>query len=169
MSSISLLAKRTNMTLNDLTVNFSNLDVENILTDWHWLIGDNKLPVLLTACGNAFIQDTKNKTVHFLDTVDGSIEEVTESPKEFELYLSDKEFIISYFEVELIGDLMKSGVNLQENKIYSYIKPPILGGKCEIENIEVTDISVHFSIAGQIHCQVKDLPEGTQINDVVIK
>jgi len=37
------------MTLNDVIVNFSHIKRENILSDWHWLIGENELPIMITA------------------------------------------------------------------------------------------------------------------------
>ena len=43
---------------------------------------------------------------------------------------------------------------------------PVLGGDYSLENFEMTDISVHFSITGQICSQVKDLPERTRIGKI---
>ena len=67
-----------------------------------------------------------------------------------------------------LKDLIEKGMNLKENQVYSYKRMPILNGDYSLENFEMTDISVHFSMTGQICRQVKDLPEGTRINKVVI-
>jgi hypothetical protein len=45
------------ITLNDLTVNFRHLDPMALLDDWRWLIGERKRAVLITALGDAFVQD----------------------------------------------------------------------------------------------------------------
>lgn len=42
------------------------------------------------------------------------------------------------------------------------------GGQTTVENIEITDVSNHFSIAGQIACQFADLPPGTPISGIKI-
>ena len=55
------------MTLNDITVNFSHLKVQSILSDWTWLIGKSKLPIMLCSSGDAFVQDKKSLEVYFLD------------------------------------------------------------------------------------------------------
>ena len=47
-------------------------------------------------------------------------------------------------------------------------KPMVLGGECELENIEKTNAEVHFSITGQVHLKVKDLPSGTIVDKVII-
>ena len=58
---------------------------------------------------------------------------------------------------------------LAEGQIYSYKTPPVLGGEYSTDNLEPTGIAVHFSVLGQIHRQVKDLPPGTKIDRIVIE
>ena len=36
------------MTLDDLTVNFDHVDAAALLSDWRWLIGEHKTPILIT-------------------------------------------------------------------------------------------------------------------------
>lgn len=157
------------MTLNDLTVNFEHLNREEILSDWRWLIGDTKLPILLSASGDAFVQDMESGSIFYLDTATAEIFEVAGDIKEFHTLLTDQEFVVNHFAVNMIGDLMSNGVILEPGKIYSYKKPPVLGGEYVLNNIELIDIEVHFAISGQIHNQVKNLPVGTKISDVTIE
>ena len=154
------------MTLNDLTINFSHIDVKSLLTDWAWLIGKEKLPILLTASGDAFLQDINGGSILVLDTAAGDINIIAESADEFSKLLTDKDFVSNYFAVNMIDDLLHNNIILNKGEIYSFKKPPILGGEYVLNNIEKTDIEVHFSILGQIHKQVKDLPEGTPINEI---
>jgi hypothetical protein len=39
----------------------------------------------------------------------------------------------------------------------------------EPSNFEPTDLAVHFGMLGQIHAQIKDLPEGTPIGEIKFK
>lgn len=154
------------MTLDDLTVNFSHLNREKLLSDWEWLIGKTKLPVLLTACGNAFVQDTDDSSVHFLDTSSARLSTVAENAAEFRQLLHDREFVETYLSVRMISDLTESGLRLNKGEIYSFKIPLALGGKGELSNVETSDIEVYFSIAGQLQHQYKDLADGTPIREI---
>lgn len=157
------------MTLNDLTVRFDHLDRESVLADWVWLIGKSKLPIMLTACGDAFVQDVDDGSVHFIDVAAGAIAKVADSITEFQTHLSERQFVIDYFAAEMVGDLLESGVRLDPSQVYSFKVPPILGGEFALDNIERCDLDVHYSIAGQLHQKVRGLPPGTKIGGVSIE
>lgn len=157
------------MTLDDLTVSFAHLDRERILEDWQWLIGEEGLPILITASGDAFIQDPFSLEISFLDVIAGDLRKVAISGDEFKTLLSEPEFVKSHFGVEMISDLMNSDINLESSQVYSFKIPPVLGGAQSIDNVGPTDIEVHFSLAGQIHKRVRDLPEGTPVSSVKLE
>ena len=157
------------MTLDDLTVSFGSVSQESVLSDWVWLVGDQKLPILLTSSGDAFLQDPDDGSVHFLDTGAAHLEKVADSIEEFQNLLNDKAFVVNYMAVEMVGDLIQAGQVLEKEQIYSLIKPLVLGGEYTHENLEVADIEVHFSTLGQIHRKVKDLPDGASVNLVDFK
>ena len=80
--------------------------------------------------------------------------------------LQDKDVVSDWFLVDLIAALKAEGKKLDMGQVYSYKKLIVLGGDYSLDNFVPTDIEVHFSFAGQIHQQVKDLPPGTKINSV---
>ena len=152
------------MTINDLSVSFNYLDRNSLLGEWAWLVGA-QLPVLITKAGDAFLQDSETGNVNFLDTVEGTLELVANNGEQFEQLLTQADFVMKYFSVNLIAPLMKRG-SIPDGHLYSWKKAPVLGGEYNRSNLEATDIKVHFSILGQIWRQVNDLPEGTEISDV---
>jgi hypothetical protein len=77
--------------------------------------------------------------------------------------VADREFVTDTMLPGLIVELRKAGKTLGPGQVYSFKNPPVLGGEYEVDNFEPMDIEVHFSIFGQIHRQVKDLPPGTPI------
>lgn len=156
------------MTLDDLTVNFTHLVREEILSDWKWLIGDKKLPILLAASGDAFLQDLENGSIYWLDVGGGELRKIAQNQEEFSRQLQSKDHVIEYLAVHMVGDLIQSGKSLAEGQIYSLKTPYVLGGEYRLDNIEASDIEVHFSVLGQIHQQVSNLPEGTPVNSVKI-
>jgi hypothetical protein len=156
------------ITLDDLTVDFSHVDRSTLLSDWQWLTGQHKLPVLVTAMGNVFVQDAEDGTISLLDPGEGKLRHVAASIEELQSLLADREFVYSEFMVEDFVSLQQTDRILAPGKVFGYIKPPVLGGSFDVDNLEPTDIEVHFSLSGQIHQQVKDLPDGTSISHVSI-
>ena len=157
------------MTLDDLTVSFSDLDRATLLEDWDWLIGNDRLPVLVTLAGDAFVQDSKSGEVLFLDTVEGKLVSVADSGADFQELLTDKDFVVEHFAVTLLEPLLSDNQRPSKGQLFSFRTPPVLGGSFETDNLEASDISVHFSTLGQIWKQVKDLPEATRISGVTIE
>ena len=157
------------MTLNDLTVNFSHLERKEILSDWQWLIGKEKFPILITAFGEAFLQDVNDNSVHFLNVADGVLSHIANSPEELKEKLSEREFVSEYLAVQAVGDLSQIGKLLGHGQVYSFKLAPILGGEITADNLEPADMEVHFSIHGQIHEQVKGVPDGTAVKSVELQ
>ena len=88
---------------------------------------------------------------------------VSDSKEEFQEKLKDDNKVNEWFLVRLVEKIKENGLALTENHLYGYKKLPILGGEYKPENFELTDIEVHFELSGQIHKQIKDLPDGTKV------
>ena len=114
------------MNLDDLTVNYSHLKREEILSDWVWLIGKNKSPILLTASGDAFLQDTNDNSISILDVGAGEVHNVAESFEEFKELLSDKEFVVNYLAVDMVGELIKNNIKKGDRSIFLNVERPLL-------------------------------------------
>jgi hypothetical protein len=151
------------ISLNDLTVNFANIDGAELVEDWRWLVGTERLPILVTALGDVFLQDTSDGTVHLLSVGSGTVEQIASSVEEFRTLLNDEQFVVDNFVPKIVMELRALGERLAPNQLYSYKVPPVLGGKYSIDNLEPTDIRVHFSILGQTCRQVQGVPDGTPV------
>lgn len=68
--------------------------------------------------------------------------------------------------VDDVVGLRAAGKLLERGQVYGFEIPPVLGGSFDAENLVPSDLVVHFSLAGQIHRQVKDLPPGTPISQI---
>lgn len=140
----------------------------SLLEDWTWLIGDEKRPVLIAACGDVFVEDSRDGSVHFLDVSAAELSQVAETAGAFAGLLSDPAFVSVYLRTERIDMLRRQGRTLKKNQVYSFRVPLSLGGEVGLENIEISDVEVHFSIAGQIERQIAALPEGASIGGIRI-
>ncbi len=147
------------ITMRELAVSFNRLDYNTLLKDWQWLIGSTKLPILLTAAGDAFVQDAEGGPIYFLDVGKGELHAVAGNDKELHSLLADKDFVANHLAAGRVRALIQADIRLEPGQIYSFQVPPVLGGQYTLDNITKTTIPVHFSQAGQAHQQAK----GTQI------
>jgi hypothetical protein len=157
------------ITLKDLTVDFSHLDRASILSDWQWLVGPDLHPILITALGDAFLQDSRDGSIHLLSCGPATLDSVCSDLEEFEGRLKDQDFVLEHFVPTVVVALRASGKNLRTGHLYGYKIPPHLGGEYSEENLEPTDVSVHFSLMGQLHAQTRNLDAGTPIDGADIK
>jgi hypothetical protein len=157
------------ITLADLTVQLPEPARGRLLDDWVWLVEDARLPVLVTATGNAFVQRASTKEILFLDCTAGELTPVAEDPAAITARMQDPEFVREFLDVDTVAEMRKLGVRLSDGNVYSWKQPPILGGQRDASNLEPTDAEVHFAIAGQIHERVKDLPAGTPITSIRLR
>jgi len=153
---------------NRLTKDLTNIDLEDIVSSWQWLLRDLKEVVLITSLGDLFFVGLDG-AIYWLQTDLGAFCKVADDTKKFHQYLEEDEKIDNWLLPALVDKLVNEGKVIKENEVYSYKKPPIFGGKYTLENIEPTDISLHFTFTGQICEQVKDLPDGTKVKNVILK
>lgn len=153
------------ITWDDLTIKFDEKSSDRLIYEWTWLIGTDKTPIMVSSIGDLFLKDATDK-VYWLNTGDGTLIEVADRIEKFKEKLQDKDVVSDWFLVDLIAALKAEGKKLDMGQVYSYKKLIVLGGDYSLDNFVPTDIEVHFSFAGQIHQQVKDLPPGTKINSV---
>jgi len=150
------------LTWDDLTVSFEHIDRTKLVEDWQWLV-DSSLPILITSVGDAFLQN-ENGEIYWLITGSAELQKVANSYEEFQAKLNDNNLIHEWFLVPVVSQLKERGVQLEQGKLYGFKQLPVLGGKYEAENFELTDIEVHFAMSGQMNFKIKDLPDGTKVN-----
>ena len=145
----------------------SKIDLEDICSDWQWLLKNKYSPIVVSCSGDIFLSDNEG-AISWLDTGTGQLKKISESAEQFFLALEDIDNIENWLLASTVLDLIESGLVLKENEVYSYKLMPILNGNYSAANFEATDISVHLSITGQTCRQVINLPQATRINKVVI-
>jgi hypothetical protein len=156
------------ITMNDLTISPAGIDMPSLLSDWEWAMPEPLRPVLLTAMGDVFAQG-ESGAVYFLDTAEGTVNPVADDGATFQSLLRDSQFVTDHMYPSRIVELRKAGKLLAPTEVYSHQQPLVLGGVDEVDNLEPTFACVAISLHGQIHQQVKDLPEGTKISGIEIE
>jgi hypothetical protein len=150
---------------NELTAGFERPAVNGLLADWRWLLGNSMDLPVISSLGDMFLSDATGK-VFWLDAGAGKRQQVAANHLEFTQLIQKPENADRWLVPSLVGDLITSGVGLSAGQCYRFINPPILGGPIAPANFKPVDLSVHFSVLGQINRQVRDLPPGTKISNV---
>ena len=152
---------------SDITVSLDGLTADDLLADWRWLIDFDAQPLVLTAMGDLFLLDSAG-AVWWLDVARGRLSPVADSTDRFQEMINEGDNATRWFMPQVVIAL-GARMTLPAHKVFSLDIPAILGGEYEFGNITPTNAPVHFSIHGQLHRQVKDLPLGTQISSIRVK
>lgn len=140
--------------------------VQLALEAWSWLGVGDKEPILISAFGDVFLRDAAG--IWFLDTVQGKLDRVCDTEAELQNLLESSENASHYLLTWLVAAAEASGLMLGPGQCYDFKVPPILGGKVELENIQLLDFMVSLDIAGQIHQQTQNMKPGTRVSKVAI-
>ena len=151
--------------LDELTISLENLDADELLSEWRWLVDDSYSPVLLSALGDLFVQG-QDRSIWWLCTGSGQFTRVAPDLAELQRLTLQPKPSMEWFLPDIVGHFRESGLLLQPGKCYSYKVPPFLGGKIEPKNMEITNVYIHFAFLGDVYRQVKDLPPGTKIRSI---
>jgi hypothetical protein len=148
--------------------NIDSINLPDIISDWQWLLHKKFAPVIVTNTGDLFLKD-KFESVYFLETGIGKLQKVAADSLEFDQTLMQRDSIEKWFLPSIIEKLVSRGLTLKTDEVYSYKLLPGLNGTYSPDNFEVTNISVHFSITGQICQQIQKVPDGTKIEKIIVK
>ncbi len=140
--------------------------IQSALKSWQWIGVSNKTPIRVTAFSDVFFKDESG--IWFLDTVGGKLDQICSDEEELEKILKTEDGMNDFLFPDLVRQAKEEGKNLKDGQCYDFKLNPVLGGELEYENIEVTDFVVALNICGQIHDQVRSMPEGTKISEIKI-
>lgn len=176
LAGLALAAFATNASADDrlslptgLVVELTPASRASLLEDWTWLVGAGKVAIVVTPCGDAFLEDNSTHGVLFLDTQAARLDPVAASRSELRDLLAKPDFIADNFCQDAVEQMRGKGKRLGAGQVYSLKVPLVLGGRFRADNIDVADAQVHFSVLGQVQRQVKDLPPGTPFKGLNLK
>ncbi len=148
-------------------VPLDKIDLSKILSTWLWLTVDKSI-VALTKSGDALLKNDEGH-LFFLDVGGGTCEFKADDYQDF----FDKK--LSYELTEelilpvLVDKLLAHGINLKPTQVYSYTILPIIGGAYDEKNMYAVDLHEHYNLTGEIHFQLKDIPDGAEVEIKVKK
>jgi hypothetical protein len=147
---------------NDLSFLPSDEAMSALQIAWGWLLPQPFNPVMASTLGDVFFEQD-GPEVFWLNTGTAEITCVAASRSEF-LGLLRTEKMDEWFMPHLIEQLKAAGKHLQPDGCYTYVALPIFAeGKYEVANLNPVPSPEHFRLTGEVHQQVRDLPDGSQV------
>lgn len=133
---------------------------------WGWLLGDRWTPLRASALGDVFVRLPAG-TVWWLCTASGTLEQVAESPAQFDERLGT-ERTDEWFLPGLVDALRAQGKVPGAGQCYTFdVFPVFSGGAFSAENMRPVAAAAHFAASGRLHARVRRLPEGTPVQVIV--
>jgi hypothetical protein len=155
------------MNIRDYLLEQTDKDWSALLSDWAALLPANEFTVWLVNRFGDVVMVLNDGTVHMLDVGAGKLERLAGSRDEFAARLDEGDNADLWLLISLTDACIAKGLRLGTSQCYGWKVPPLLGGKYDVENVEPTDLVVHYGLLADIWRQTKDLPDGTPINAVL--
>jgi hypothetical protein len=151
-----------NLTWNDLSFLPSDGALALLRAAWGWCLPETFEPVMASALGDVFFQQG-GPEIYWLNTATAEITRVAASREEF-LQLLKTEHADHWFMPHLIEALKTAGKHLQPDQCYTYVVLPIFKeGTFEVGNLNPIPVAEHFGVTGEIHRQLRNLPDGAKV------
>lgn len=149
------------MILQDLCIPSDHLNPNSLFREWAWLLGEEPLTLLLvTRCGDAFLQKGDSGAIFFLDTQEGVFEAVADDLADFSDLLDQEEMVPILFSLELLAPVWNEP--MPADHVYSFKKHPILGGENHSDNLSLVPLQTHLDVTGLLWSQVNDIMENME-------
>ena len=137
------------------------------LASWRWKVGGVAEVVALSLSGDIFYKDSSNH-VYWLDTGAGTTERIASSESGFLALLGNPERAADLLLQPVVEAFFRTSGPLPFGKCLGYKMLPIFGGDYAGENRVPLPASEHFMFTGEVHQQIKDLPDGGQVKFKVV-
>jgi hypothetical protein len=131
------------------------------LEAWQWMGLDGKEPVFASLFGDVFFVAVDG--IWWLDVLEGTLTRPWGSVDDFRASVATPRGRDQYLLAGLAYAAAERGVVPGPDEMYDFPVPPALGGALDADSLQVIDVVVGLSIAGQVHRQVRDLPPGTPV------
>lgn len=155
------------MNIHDYLIDQDGKCWAELLAGWRGLVPGEFTLWIVNRFGDAFIV-FDDGSVHMLDVGIGQLRRLADNREHFAQLLDVDENANNWLMIPLVDGCVAAGMQISATQCYGYKIPPILGGEYRVENIEPTDLAIHYSLLADIFQQTKNLPDGTRIKTVVI-
>ena len=148
--------------IQDYIVDHQELDWDALLEGWQWMLPESFTVWLMNRFGDLFLI-ADDGSVLMLDVGMGRVEHVAENQNHFCDLCEDPENLSDWFAIPLVDALQEAGTELEAGQCFTFRHPPVTGGEYTVENSAATSIENQYAGMGAVHSQVRDVPDGREV------
>lgn len=141
--------------------------IEEIKESWGWVgiqpeevVGENDF-------GNLIIKDIEGKYWR-LCPEDVYCKVVAQNREDLDKLSSNQEFLEDWYMQALVEKAQKNLGSLTDGRKYCLVTPGVLGGEYDLSNIKTAPLIELIRFSGDLANQIKDLPDGAQVQLKVV-
>jgi hypothetical protein len=153
--------------VRDYLLDLPDVDWSVVLTEWSWMLPRELTVWLVNRFGDLFIV-LPDGSVHVLDIGCGTFERVAESRDDFCARIDEPGNAENWLMMPLVDSLVSAGVALKPHECYAYKQLPILGGEYAVTNFAPLNAAEWIRGCGYLQKELRDLPDGTQVEFRVV-
>ena len=149
------------MNPSDYLLSVPELDWGVVLAEWHWCVPAGASPLYVTCFGDLFLET--DSVVGLLDLEDGTFETYCEQNVSVVDVLRGDSEVDMLLYTKLVNELVNADGHLAKGRCYHFKLPTVLGGEFDRSNVGTNSIGERVRFCGDIHRQIKDLPDGSSV------
>ena len=143
------------------------LPVQDPLAEWRWKLGGDATLVTLTRAGDAFVA-YPDGTISWLDTGAGSVQRIAATRQEFDEVMADPTEARRLLLAPVVEESVRLHGSFPDGVCLGFTQLPVLGGAYSIDNRFRLPAVEHFAVTGDLHRQMRDVPDGTGVQVRVV-
>ena len=148
---------------DDLTFSPDEKALAALGSSWAWLLKEPFHPVLFSTLGDMFFRYESEDAIRWLNMGTSEIVQLAETETLFIAMLRTTT-CDEWFMPGLIEQLRAAGKLLLPTHCYTYVTLPIFAeGKYEVGNLNPVPAWQHFNLRGEMHKQLRELLDGTNV------
>ena len=134
----------------------------DLLAEWRWLLGGHPRLHGWSASGDLFFVDEGGQLWR-LDTGAGEVEHVAASIADFAARLAEANAAAELLLLAVVETFEATHGPLATGECLGFRTLPVFGGAYTVENRYAVAVAKHASFTGDLHRQIRDLPDGAQV------
>lgn len=145
-------------TLRPLMVEASKYKIDDLLAEWHWLVPSSDTPLFISAFGD-WVFGNPDGSLWALSVLEGNYEQVAQNAIEYNTLNKSAKWLEDIFIAGWLPIAASHGIEPTEDECLGWKVHPLIGGKFEVDNLQIFSMFVYQSIMGQLHRQLRQRPE----------
>ena len=137
------------------------IDWTSALAEWRWLLPANCTPQYATYFGDLFL--LYDSDVGLLDLENGTFDQYCDGHTSIPAALDADDDADVLLYAKLVDQLATKFGDLIPGRCYHFKIPTVLDGEFAVSNIGTNTLDERIRFCGDVHRQIKDLPDGASV------